>query len=101
MSKKIGMPDEDRKESNTGIFKRYRISLFGLSLLPKTENETLWNIAEKAYGQLTKWPLTFEVNPDLTKDLNLIDPNTKHRIPRLVPRLECSFSATYLLPTHN
>jgi|GEM_PF-614378 nucleoid-associated protein YgaU len=63
--------------------------LSGISDVPKhykvyiwQENgDCLWRIAEKVYGDRSKWPLIYAANRDILHDPNKIYPNQKLIIP--------------------
>ena len=45
--------------------------------------DTLWRIAEKVYGDRTKWPLIYQANRDKIQDPNKIYPKQVLKIPPL------------------
>ncbi len=46
------------------------------------KGDTLWKIAEKAYGDGNKYPRIVEVNKEVIKDANKIFPGQKIRVPK-------------------
>jgi nucleoid-associated protein YgaU len=57
------------------VSEKYKVWIYQKS------GDTLWRIAEKVYGDRTKWPLIYAANKDIVKDPNKIYPKQVLKIP--------------------
>jgi nucleoid-associated protein YgaU len=72
----VTTPENDKKTVvKAPVQDKYKVWIY------QKNGDTLWRIAEKVYGDRTKWPLIYEANKDVLQDPNKIYPKQVLKIP--------------------